>query len=386
MIRATLTVMALILRRDRPTLALTFLLPPIVFLVFTAVFKETSSHVPTIQVAMLDKSHTVESRRIIAAISGSESLRARVPAADDDELRSMVTSGTIDVGVVIRAADPVVRAGRMEDPVTIVSTPSHSLAARIVMSQVASFIVQDTEATPTKPERLTPSATATVPDQSHRAADSANFIEHETVGDNRGDLAAAGEVGAIASMFLMLAAIQIAATLVDERESGIYDRVASSGEVDGLVLGKFVFGVSAGCLQAAAIVLTAAIAFDVDVLASPTKLAITCCLTAAVASSLTLSVAACCSTRHQTQSLSTFAVLILSTIGGSMVPLNFMPPWLAKLGWLTPNAWSIEAFDIAFRREGSQAGSPLLPWFVMASISATALWFAICAFRRRPLM
>ena len=43
--------------------------------------------------------------------------------------------------------------------------------------------------------------------------------------------------------------------------------------------------------------------------------------------------------------LSTFVILILAAVGGSMVPRFLMPPWLQSVGWWTPHAWVIQAYQ-----------------------------------------
>ena len=57
----------------------------------------------------------------------------------------------------------------------------------------------------------------------------------------------------------------------------------------------------------------------------------------------------------QAQNLATVLVLILSVVGGSMVPRFFMPLWLRELGWLTPNTWVLEAYSGIFWRGESLA-------------------------------
>ena len=62
--------------------------------------------------------------------------------------------------------------------------------------------------------------------------------------------------------------------------------------------------------------------------------------------------------------LSTFAVLLLSAVGGSMVPRFMMPGWLQQLGAFTPNFWSIEAFYGILAR-GQSVVDLLWVWVVL---------------------
>ena len=61
-------------------------------------------------------------------------------------------------------------------------------------------------------------------------------------------------------------------------------------------------------------------------------------------------------TRRQAELCTTFAVLLLSAIGGSMVPRYLMPGWLQSVGWWTPNAWIMHALAQAILPGGDPIG------------------------------
>ena len=60
--------------------------------------------------------------------------------------------------------------------------------------------------------------------------------------------------------------------------------------------------------------------------------------------------ASACRTRRQAQTIANTVILVLSALGGSMVPRFFMPEALQDLGWLTPNTWALEAYSGIFWR------------------------------------
>jgi ABC-type uncharacterized transport system permease subunit len=48
-----------------------------------------------------------------------------------------------------------------------------------------------------------------------------------------------------------------------------------------------------------------------------------------------------CAAENSGSTMTRFLVLILSLVGGTFFPFEFMPDWMAAIGRLTPNGWVI---------------------------------------------
>jgi ABC-type multidrug transport system permease subunit len=73
-------------------------------------------------------------------------------------------------------------------------------------------------------------------------------------------------------------------------------------------------------------------------------------VTAYACSSFGVLLASFAKTRQQVQGLSTMIVMLMSCIGGSMVPIFMMPAFLQKISVFSVNYWGIQGFyDIFWR-------------------------------------
>jgi ABC-2 type transport system permease protein len=79
--------------------------------------------------------------------------------------------------------------------------------------------------------------------------------------------------------------------------------------------------------------------------------------------------------------LSTFVILVLAAIGGSMVPRFLMPPWLQQVGWFTPHAWAIEAYQAILWRDAG-IGAVYKAWCVLTAAGLVGLGLAHVLARR----
>lgn len=393
MILAMFRVMALALWRDRGALVMTFLLPPLVFLIFSAVFAGATGEDVKLRIALADDARTPTSRRLAEALLKDPDLRAeRAGPESGAEVRRLVRAGKADAGVIIRA-DP--ETG--ESPVVVVSDPSRAVAAPLTMARVQQAmsrsmpdILLARTLVDTAPavggyssEQIARalSARAGMAGQAARPARPALFAREDITGARKGGGTIAYYAGAVSILFALFSAMTGALTLIDERRSGVADRILAGARGMGpVVTGKFVFLTGQGLIQAAVIFATAQLVYGVPVVQHFGLWLATAAAASICAAGLALGMVALCRTRDQAQMLSTFIILILAAIGGSMVPRFLMPPWLQLAGWATPHAWTIEAYQsILWRDAGLSAVYPA--WAVLAAAGLLGLLVAQTATR-----
>jgi ABC-2 type transport system permease protein len=208
------------------------------------------------------------------------------------------------------------------------------------------------------------------------------LVEQVSVASAAGGVAAAVVyyAGAVAMMFLMSSSIQSSMVLIDERQNGILDRLLSGrGRLGALLGGKFLFLLLQGALQVTVIFLVAKFAYGVDFTARWLEWGALTLTASAAAASFGLLLSATCRTREQAQTLSNFTVLVLSALGGSMVPRFLMPTWLQSLSAVMPNAWVIDGYHgLLWRNAGpEQIITPVALLAGLAVVLFSAAWLLL---------
>ena len=179
-----------------------------------------------------------------------------------------------------------------------------------------------------------------------------SLLEREAAaGPGLGRSHVAYHAGAVAILFLLFSSVHGALSLLEERDSGLLDRLAGPGGMGAVVAGKFLFLLAQGIFQVSVIFVVAWLLYGVDLPGHLPGFAVVTAAAAAAAAGLALALTAACGTKRQAQAFANVAILIVSAVGGSMVPRFFMPPFLQAFGWLTPTTWALEAYTSVFWRE-----------------------------------
>ena len=362
MISAVFKIMWLRLWRDKGALVLAFILPGFIFAIFAAIFSNASGGSLDLRVSMALTSDVPASSALAKNIeSKADFTLSTNPAWTEDSIIERVRLGQDDVGLVISGniANP------NSQPLTIIKDPSREVAATVLMGQLRQIMAEGSNVT--SPEIFTQVSALPEGKNADIADQSVTYY-----------------IGATAILFLLFSAMQGAAISLDERKSGISDRllVGPAGAIF-MLTGKFLFLTLIGTLQAVIIVAVGHFSFAVPILENLPALALACIGSAAFASSIALIVASMSGSSAQMNTVSTFIVLLFSAIGGSMVPRFMMPDWLQSLGRFTPNHWSIEAFYGILAR-GQSAFDLLHVWGIL--FGGAALLLLMAAFISHRMM
>lgn len=348
---AVFQAMAFSLWRDRAAFALAFILPAAIFAIFSLVFSSAAGGDMKIRLAVMHADDAV-SRRLADGLAKSPEIVAVIPSASGEEISQALQSGRADAGVAIDfprgAPAPVFR---------LYADATRGGAAIVAEGALSRLAPRTGAAAQAKAERIL------VNPVNAKAPMAAYF--------------AAG----VAMLFLFLSGFQSALTLLEERDGGVMERVASGpAGIAAAIDGKFAFIWAQGVAQACVILAAAAILFDVDIRHAPGALALAIIAAALCAAGVTLAVTALCRSRAQAHATGTVFSLVCAALGGSMAPKFLMPQEIQQLGSATPNALGIDAFSASLWTGGG-VESAAVPAVILAAMGLAGLLVAHLAAR-----
>lgn len=378
------------LKRDRVAQMLAFLLPVVFFSIFATVFgSQNNSSTARIRVAVVDEDGSELSRRIVAGLRAEPSLRARTtvdaedkgPALDRERSRKLVRDGDLPVAIVLPRGLGVAAAafgGAPDAPrVQLLADVSDPIAPQMVyglLQKVAmtsapdilmqggisqferyagSLTPQQRAAVSTWLPQLRPRPDATP--ASSKAADAFFGLGIDTVDvmrEGKRESLISFYAAGIGVMFLLFSVSGASGALLDEIDSGTFDRVLSTRVgMNGLLTGKWLYLTLMGIAQLTIMFLWGRLAFHLDLFSHVPGFVVMTAFTAMAAAGFGLLLATIARTRAQLSGMSTIIILIMSSLGGSMFPRFLMSDTMQKMGLLTFNAWALDGYLKVFWRD-----------------------------------
>ena len=376
------------LRRDRAGFTLAFVVPVVFFSVFALVFGGTRGGTRRIPLVIVDEDGSANSRRFVEALRREKGLRviaARVEAGagketpyDRSSAERAVRDGEAPVALFLPRGfgSRPVRLGGPDDapkPILFADTADPvapplvtGLLQKVAMTALPDVLAETgidqmgrwgaplTDEQRRRLEEGLGRLRERAPSGGSEAAGSGlvpvevRDVLGETKKNPGSSLLAAG----LGVMFLLFSAAGAGGALIEEAESGTLDRIlATQVTMTKLLLGKLLYLSSVAVLQLLVMFVWGEIFFGVELHRHLGGFFVITVVTAFACSAFGLVLAAASKTRMQLVALSNLLILIMSALGGSMVPRYLLSEKIQKLGLVTLNAWAIDGFLKVFWRE-----------------------------------
>ncbi len=158
-------------------------------------------------------------------------------------------------------------------------------------------------------------------------------------------------VAGTAIMMLLFSVVGIGASLLDEKQEGTLKKLLYSPlHPNSILFGKMIYSNCISIAQLSIMFVYANLVFALDIYHHLPSLLLMILATAYACSGFGVLLASIAKSRQQVQGLSTLIVLVMSCIGGSMVPTFIMPAFMQKISMFSVNYWGIQGFyDIFWR-------------------------------------
>ncbi len=168
-------------------------------------------------------------------------------------------------------------------------------------------------------------------------------------------------VAGTAVMMLLFSVVGIGMGLLEEKQEGTLNRLLYTPmNPISILFGKMIAANIISIFQLLIMFLFANLVFGLDIFSHLGGLLIMILATSFACSAFGVLLASFARSRQQVQGLSTLIILVMSAIGGSMMPIFFMPAFMQKLAIMSVNYWSIQGFFDIFWRSLSFTDSTFL--------------------------
>jgi ABC-type multidrug transport system permease subunit len=188
-------------------------------------------------------------------------------------------------------------------------------------------------------------------------------------------------------MMLLFSVAGIGGSLLDEKQEGVLKKLLISPiPANYILFGKLVFANIISIIQLIIMFVYSWLVFGLDILHHLPSLVLMIFIIAYACSGFGVVLASFAKTRQQVQGLSTIIVLVMSALGGSMIPVFAMPEIMQKIAVFSVNYWGIQGiYDIFWKLVPLTDITFLSKVFVLICIGSFLNFLALLMFRRNIL-
>ncbi|MBP1674971.1 MAG: hypothetical protein H6Q24_1109 [Bacteroidetes bacterium] len=349
---------------DQRSVILTFLLPLILISLFAFAYGgigEFDGRSEPVSLLVADLDQTVSSKAIISSIDTLKDIR--IVMSDSEKSEELVIKGKYACALIIyKGFQDSLDAGN-ETPIELVYDRSREMEIALLQQSLIGTLMSSTGNIIIK-KRIEnylqgqfPFIDKNISDNITRAAsgNGKNMpeIKWTSVAGEKNDtkLGLIQAVAGTAILMLLFSVAGVGTSILEEKENGTINRLLYSPLKGSTILySKMLFAFFISVLQLTTMFIFAWLVFNMDMSVNIPGLILMITATSFAVSSLGIFLAAVAKTRQQAQNLSTIIILVMSAIGGSMIPLFIMPAILQKIALLSVNYWGIQGFYDLFWR------------------------------------
>jgi ABC-2 type transport system permease protein len=207
----------------------------------------------------------------------------------------------------------------------------------------------------------------------------------KTNGDNSPGLVHA--VAGTAIFMLLFSVAGIGEGLLEEKQEGVLKKLLCSPlHPENILYGKMIFANIISIAQLSIMFVYAELVFGLNIIHHLPSLVLMILATAYACSSFGIFLASFGKSRQQVQTLSTVVVLLMSAIGGSMIPVFLMPELMKKFSVISVNYWGVQGFyDIFWRLLPLTDITFLSRVFILVLIGTFLNFIALLMFKKNVL-
>jgi len=194
-------------------------------------------------------------------------------------------------------------------------------------------------------------------------------------------------VAGAAVMMLLFSVAGIGGSLLEEKKEGMLKKLLCAPiHPNEILFGKMAFANIVSVMQLTLVFVYAKTVFGLDIFPHIPSLALMILATSYACSSFGVFLASFARSQQQVQSVSTIIILVMSAIGGSMMPLFIMPEFMQKIAVFSVNYWGMQGFfDIFWRLLPFTDSVFLSRVLVLIGIGTLLNWIAFLLFRKNIL-